>query len=72
MTCRPIVFKLYKEYLNLAAVERLKTSKYQEKNFKLKYADYFVLLVREESVLQGIVNTITGIVRCYGIEVNME
>ena len=38
----------------------------------MKYADDFVLLVKEESVLQGIFNTVTVIERCYGIEMNME
>jgi len=38
----------------------------------VKYADHFVLLLKEESVLQGIVNTITGIGRYYGIKMNME
>jgi len=37
-----------------------------------KYADEFVLLVKEESVLQGIVNTITEIGRCFAIEMNMD
>jgi len=36
------------------------------------YSDEFVLLVREESVIQGIINTITEIGWCYGIEMNME
>jgi len=38
----------------------------------VKYADDFVLLVKEELVLQGIINTITEIGRYYGIEMNME
>ena len=38
----------------------------------MKYADDFVLLVKEESVLQGIVNAITESGRRYGIKMNME
>jgi hypothetical protein len=38
----------------------------------VQYADDFVLLVKEESVVQGIINTITVIVRWFEIEINME
>ena len=38
----------------------------------LKYADYFVLLVAEEKVLQGMVDKLIEIGRCYGMEINME
>jgi hypothetical protein len=38
----------------------------------VKYADDFVLLVKEESVLQGFVNAITESGSCYGIKMNME
>jgi hypothetical protein len=38
----------------------------------LKYADYFVLLVAEEKVLQGKVDKLIEIGRCYGMEINME
>jgi hypothetical protein len=38
----------------------------------VEYADGFVLLEKEESVLENIVNTVIEIVRCYGIEMNKE
>jgi hypothetical protein len=37
----------------------------------MKYADSFVLLVKEGSVLQGIINTNTEIGKWFGIEINM-
>ena len=38
----------------------------------VEYAGAFVLLVKEEMVLQGIISTITENGRCYGIEMNKE
>jgi len=38
----------------------------------VSYADDFLLLAKKELVLQGIVNTLNEIGRCYGIGMNME
>jgi hypothetical protein len=38
----------------------------------MQYADEFVLLVEEESVVQGIINTINEIGKCFEIEMNTE
>ena len=38
----------------------------------MQYADDFVLLVKEGSVVQGIINTITEIGRCFAIEMDVE
>jgi len=38
----------------------------------LQYADDFVLLVKEGSVVQGIINTVTEIGRWFEIEMDME
>jgi len=38
----------------------------------VKYADRLALLVKEEAVLQGMIDTLIEIGRCYGIEMNME
>jgi hypothetical protein len=38
----------------------------------VKYADDFVLLAKEEKVLQDIIDKLTEIGRCYGMEMNVE
>jgi hypothetical protein len=38
----------------------------------VQYADDSVLLVKEGSVVQGIVNTVTVIGKCFEIEMDME
>jgi hypothetical protein len=38
----------------------------------VKYADYLVLLAKEETVLQGMIDRLIEIRRCYGMEINVE
>ena len=38
----------------------------------VKYADDLVLMAKEETVLQGMIDKLTEIGRCYGIEMNVE
>jgi hypothetical protein len=38
----------------------------------VKYVDDLVLLAREEKVLQGMVDRLSEIGRCYGMEINVE
>ena len=38
----------------------------------VKYADDFVLLAKEEKVLQDMIDKLTEIGRCYGMETNLE
>jgi hypothetical protein len=38
----------------------------------VKYADHLALLVKEEAVLQGMIETLIDMRRCCGIEMNME
>jgi hypothetical protein len=38
----------------------------------VKYADDFVLMAKEETVLQGMIDRIIEIGRCYGMEMNVE
>jgi hypothetical protein len=38
----------------------------------VKYADDFVLLVKEETVLQGMDDRLIEIERCYGMEMNVK
>jgi hypothetical protein len=38
----------------------------------VKYADDLLLLVKEENVLQDMIDKLTEIGRCYGMEMNVE
>ena len=38
----------------------------------VKYADDLVLMAKEETVLQGMIDKLTEIGRCYGMEMNVE
>ena len=38
----------------------------------MKYADDLVLMAKEETVLQGMIEKLTEIGRCYGMEMNVE
>ena len=38
----------------------------------VKYADDLVLMAKEETVLQGLINKLIEIGRCYGMEMNVE
>jgi hypothetical protein len=38
----------------------------------VKYADDLVLMAKEETVLQGMINKLIEIGRCYGMEMNVE
>ena len=38
----------------------------------MKYEDGIGLLVEEETVLQGVTDTVVEIGRCYGMEINVE
>ena len=38
----------------------------------MKYADEIVLMAKEETVLQGMIDKLTEIGRCYGMEMNVE
>ena len=38
----------------------------------VKYADDIVLMAKEETVLQGMIDKLTEIGRCYGMEMNVE
>jgi len=38
----------------------------------VKYADDLALMAKEETVLQGMIDKLTEIGRCYGMEMNVE
>jgi hypothetical protein len=40
--------------------------------YTVKYADDLVLLAKEEAVLQGVIERLMEIGRCYGMEMNVE
>jgi hypothetical protein len=63
---------LYSEYLNKEAVERFGDFKIGQVIRTLKYADDLVLLAKEETVLQGVIDRLIEIGRRYGMEMNVE
>jgi hypothetical protein len=68
-----ILFKLYSEYLTKEAVEGFGDFKTGvQVIYTVKYADDFVLLAKEETVLQSMTHRLTEIGRCYRMEMNKE
>ena len=69
----PILFNLYSEYLTTEALEGLGDFKIGGQIIHtVKYADDLVLLAKEEKVLQDMIDKLTDIGRCYGMEINVE
>jgi hypothetical protein len=69
----PIIFKFYSDVLTKEALEGFGDFKIGGKViFTVKYANDLVLLAREETVLQDMVDRLTEIGRCYGMEMNVE
>jgi hypothetical protein len=69
----PILFNLYSEYLTREALEGFADFKIGGQVLHtVKYADDLVLLAKEEKVLQGMVDRLIEIGRCYGMEMNVE
>jgi hypothetical protein len=68
-----ILFNLYSEYLTKEALEGFGDFKIGGQVIHtVKYADDLVLLAKEETVLQGMIDRLIEIGRCYGIEMNVE
>jgi hypothetical protein len=66
------VFNLYSEYLTKQALEGFGDFKIGGQVIgTVRYADDLVLLAREETVLQGVVDRLIEIGRCYGMEMNV-
>jgi hypothetical protein len=64
---------LYSEYLNKEALEGLGDLKIGGQFIHtVKYADDLVLLATEEKVLQDMIDKLTELGRCYGMEMNVE
>jgi hypothetical protein len=69
----PILFNLYSEYLTKEILEGFGDFKIGGQVIRtVKYADDLVLLAREETVLQGMVDRLIEIGRHYGMEMNVE
>jgi hypothetical protein len=68
-----ILFNLYCEYLTKEALEGVGDFKLGGQIIcTVKYADDLVLLAKEETVLQGMIDRLTEIGRRYGMEMNVE
>ena len=69
----PILFNLYSECLTKEALDGLGDFNIGGQIIEtVKYADDLVLMAKEEKVLQGMIDKITEIERCYGMEMNVE
>jgi len=69
----PILFNLYSEYLTKEALEGLGDFKIGGQiTHTVKYAHDLVLLAKEEKMLQDMIDKLTEIGRCYGMELNVE
>jgi hypothetical protein len=68
----PILLNLYSKYLTKEALKGLGDFKIGGKIIHtLKYADDLVLLAKEEKMLQDMIDKLTEIGRCYGMEMNV-
>jgi hypothetical protein len=64
---------LYTEYLTKESLEGFGDFKIGGQVIRTpKYADELVLLAKEEMVLQGMVDKLIEIGRCYGMEMNVK
>jgi hypothetical protein len=69
----PILFDLYSASLTKEALEGFGDFKIGGQIIHtVKYADELVLLPKEEKVLQDMIDKLTEIGRCYGMEMNVE
>ena len=69
----PSLFNLYSEYLAKEALDGLGDFNIGGQIIQtVKYADDLVLMGKEETVLQGMIDKQTVIGRCYGMEMNVE
>ena len=69
----PILFNFYSEFLTKEALDGLGDLKIGGQIIHtVKYADDLVLLAKEETVLQRMIDKLIEIGRCYGMEMNVE
>jgi hypothetical protein len=68
-----IMFLLYSECLTKEALDGLGDFNIGGKIIQtVKYADRLVLMAKEETVLQGMIDKLIEIARCYGMEMKVE
>jgi len=66
----PVLFNLYSECLTKEALDRLGDFKVGGQIIQtVKYANDFVLMVKEETVLQGMIDELIETGRYYGMEI---
>jgi hypothetical protein len=73
--CRlsPLLFNLYSEYITQEALEGLADFKVGGQIIStVRYADDAVLLAKEETILQSMIDTLIEVRRGYGMEINVE
>jgi hypothetical protein len=69
----PLLFSLYSEYVTQEAVEGLGDFKVGRQIIStVRYADDLVLLVKEETILQSMIDKLIEVGREYGMEINVE
>jgi len=69
----PILFKLYSEYLTKEALDGLGDFNIGGQIIQtVKYVDDLVLMAKEETVLQGMIDKLIELGRCHGMEMNVE
>ena len=69
----PILFNLYSECLNKKALDGLGDFNFRGQIIQtVKYADDLVLMAKEETVLQGMIDKLIETGRYYGMEMNVE
>jgi RNA-directed DNA polymerase len=69
----PLLFNLYSEYITQEAVEGLGDFKVGGQIIStMRYADDLVLLAKEETVLQNMIDKLIEVGRGYGMEINVE
>jgi hypothetical protein len=69
----PLLFNLYSEYVTQEALEGLGDFKVGGQMITaVRYADDLVLLAKEETMLQSMIDTLIEVGRGYGMEINVE
>ena len=69
----PTLFNFYSEYLAKEALDELGDFNIGGRIIQtVKNADDLVLMAKEETVLQVMIDKLTEIGRCYGMEMNVE
>jgi len=69
----PILFNLFSESLTKEALGELGDFNIGGQTIQtVKYADDLVLMAKEETVLQGMIDKLIEIGSCYGMEMNVE